>query len=125
MTDKDNGLSQAKAQLASIVEMVEELKATDYGKDATQAIYEDALSVETRSDWHNPHNDPEITEYRILLCTGGPAVQIVGDLNEHREPVNASIEYQDWFTPWTRLTGTTTEEDEALMEYVRQFYFGE
>ncbi|MDR6858912.1 hypothetical protein J2W96_005244 [Variovorax guangxiensis] len=39
-------------------------------------------------------------EFEILLCTGGPTVRIVGDLDHHGEPDRARIEYQDWFEPW-------------------------
>jgi len=103
----------------------EEGRETYHNEDeARQAIDEDPLSVQVRSDWHNPGEDSSPTEYEILLCTGGPAVRIVGDLDEHQQPDSAQIEYQDWFTPWQRYADTTTEEDEALLTYARQFYFG-
>ena len=60
----------------------------------------------------------------ILLCTGGPAVRIVGDLNEHGEPDTARIEYQDWFTYWERLP-IKREQEDLLLDYARCFYFGE
>lgn len=91
---------------------------------ARQAISEDPLSLEVRSDWHTPESDSGPAEYSILLCTGGPAVRIVGDLDEHQQPDTAKIEYQDWFTAWTRYANTTDEEDEALLTYAQQFYFG-
>jgi hypothetical protein len=40
-------------------------------------------------------------EYRILLCTGGPAVQITGNLSSYNEPAAATLQHQDWFLPWT------------------------
>lgn len=96
--------------------------------EARQAIQDDALSVEVRSGWYSPGADederrPE--EFAILLCTGGPAVRIVGRLDGHGEPERAWIEYQDWFTPWQELVDVTSEERDALLEYARQFYFGE
>ena len=40
---------------------------------AREAITEDALSAEVRSDWHTPGDDGAgNTEYRICLCTGCP-----------------------------------------------------
>lgn len=70
---------------------------------AQQRIYEDPLEVQTRGDWHTPGGEagPD-TEFFILLCTGGPAVRIVGELDEHGGPEKAWLEYQDWGTPWTR-----------------------
>lgn len=103
-TDTDNARNQAKAQLASISEMVANLtnaEPEDAQDDARQVITEDALSVQVRSDWHNPGEDSEASEFMILLCTGGPAVRIIGELSEYKEPESARLEYQDWGTPWT------------------------
>lgn len=91
---------------------------------ALNAITDDPLSVEVRTDWHTPGEDAKPTEYRILLTTGGPAVQIIGTLNQWGEPETAKLQFQDWFTPWEDLE-TTSEEEEALITYARQFYFGE
>ena len=90
---------QGQAQFDSIKEMVE---AQDW-----DAVQEDALSVEVRTDWHPPgipqHDGNKPTEYRILLCTGGPACQIVGTLSPHSEPETAIMQVQDWFTQWTEI----------------------
>ncbi len=132
-TKEDTGAKdQARAQLDSIVEMV---KALDGGGEvdgedideetARERINEDPLSVEVRTDWHEPGSEGDKpTEYCILLCTGGPACRIIGDLDEYGQPDTAKIEYQDWFTPWARYGNTTDEEDEALLTYASQFYFG-
>jgi len=123
---------QARGQLASIVEMTEALThASNQDNDAAlesarDAIQCDPLSVEVRTDWHAlDAEDTKPTHYRILLCTGGPAVQIVGELSVHGEPETAELEHQDWFTPWTRLAVTDEAEREALLTYAREFYFGE
>ena len=124
---------QARAQLASIVEMVAAMRAADNADDddqreaAREAIESDPLSVEVRQDWHSVGAKPEDTacEFRILLCTGGPAVQIVGELNEHSEPERARLQFQDWFTPWQDLRGVSAEDEAALLDYCRVFYFGE
>lgn len=92
-------------------------------EDAERRIHEDALSVEVRSDWHAVGEDSEDAEFLILLCTGGPACRIVGELCGG-EPSRARIEHQDWGTPWTEWR-TTSEEKEALLAYCRCFYFGE
>jgi hypothetical protein len=94
----------------------------DHGWDGTneddtreaieQALREGPLSIETRADWISPSEVAgEAVEFRILISTGGPALRVVGDLS----PItNVSMEWQDWFTPWTTYTDTTTDQDEAL-----------
>ena len=129
-----DGNSQAKAQLASVIEMVEALAKAEEDKDddawdeAERAIHEDALEISVRSDWHNPGIDPNEAsapvEYYILLCTGGPAVRIIGELNEHGEPFTADLQYQDWSTPWSTIP-TVEEEKQAMLRYAQCFYWGE
>ncbi len=154
--------SQGQAQFESILEMVRELQRFEGDTaggmqssidDARRAIEEDALSVEVRSDWYlpgarNPSNRADDTEaapaeYRLLLCTGGPACQIVGTLSEHCEPETAVMQVQDWFTPWVEYrprmplepaaeaiggpedkSGPETASD-VMLAYARCFWFGE
>ena len=126
-TDTDSAKSQAQAQLESIREMVKALEDGEEvgGVDAEIAISEDPLEVAVRAGWHNPGEGVDMDlEYKILLCTGGPAVRIIGGLDQWKQPDSVQIEYQDWGTPWTKLW-TSAEEDEALLTYTRQFYFGE
>lgn len=127
----DNAKQQAKAQMESIMELVANYERAGNAEDdeAQEKIREeirgDALSVEVRTDWHDPGcNEEKPTEGRILLCTGGPAVQIIVELNEYCEPEKARLEYQDWFTPWTHCPISNKESD-ALLIYCGQFWFGE
>ena len=76
----------------------EEREQYHNNEEATQAIAEDPLSVEVHSDWHTPGEENKETEYKILLCTGGPAVQIVGDLGVDIDRETVDLEFQDWFT---------------------------
>jgi hypothetical protein len=96
-------------------------------EEARERIQEDALSVQVRGDWHTPGDEDagKPTEFEILLCTGGPAVRIRGDLDEHLQPDRAYIEHQDWGTPWQQIFGLSSEQQEALLTYCQQFYFGE
>ena len=123
-----NSKGQARAQYESIKEMIGALLNSndDTRDDAEQTIQEDALSVEVKSDWHTPgdNENSKATEYNILLCTGGPAVRIIGDLNEYLEPETAQIEHQDWFTAWEQYP-LTNEEQGTLLVYARCFWFGE
>lgn len=104
-----------------------EAAAGDYESQdaAREAINSDPLEIQVRSDWYAPGEESEPGEYKILLCTGGPAVRIVGDLDQYKQPSSARIEYQDWFTPWTELVDIESAEQEALLTYAQQFYFGE
>lgn len=121
---------QAKAQLESIVKMVEALEDANEKDDqqaqdeARETIESDPLSVQVRSGWYSPGETPEAEEFSILLCTGGPAVRIIGELDEHNEPYKARLEYQDWGTPWTFYFIEKESDKEALLTYCRQFYFG-
>ncbi len=38
------------------------------------------------------------------------------------DPCRAWLEYQDWGTPWTQFFDA---EQDTLLTYCRQFYFGE
>lgn len=90
-------------------------------EDVEERIQEYPLSVEVRSDWVSLGEELTPGEFRILLCTGGPAVQIRGELNEHREPCRAWIEYQDWGTPWTQFFDANQS---VLVDFAARFYFG-
>jgi len=129
--DVDLDLDNLRAEVAVIVQYncidfdTLEIEPFDFDEDkAREVIEEDPLSIEVRTGWHSPGPCSTPEEYKILLCTGGPAVQIIGDLNEHLEPQTATIQGQNWFTPWVSYTETTADEDEALLTYARQFYFG-
>lgn len=127
--EKDRAKQQAKAQLSSIIGMVvgmESTKDDDKQQEAAlRIIQEDPLSVEVRTGWYTPgsKDNTEPAEYNILLCTGGPACRIIGDLDRYGEPESARIEYQDWGTPWTEYRIDSEEEAKVLL-YARQFFFG-
>lgn len=125
-------IASAKKELAEweaefsgeLEELEEQADHRESRDDAEQTIHEDALSVECRSSWAGVGEELEPTEYRILLCTGGPHVELVGELGLYSVPVNARILYQDWFTGKEEYT-PTSGETEALLEYAQCFYFGE
>lgn len=127
---------QAKAQLESITEMVKELNAanndasTDNAaenrrEEADGIIQDSPLSIEVCSNWHAVGEEKNLinNEFYFLLCTGGPAVRIIGSLDRN-EPESARLEYQDWGTPWTEYR-LTPDEEETVLTYCRCFYFGE
>ncbi len=128
--DLENGCciletSEMGAMRVEMKELEDAAGECESREDAETRIQEDALSVLVRCGWHEPTNcgdaiKPE--EFELLLCTGGPAVRILGELNEHCEPSRAWLEVQDWGTPWTRYFDI---EQDTLLAYARCFYFGE
>jgi len=107
-------------------EELQELKDQTNGckdqEEAQEMIQEDPLSVEVRSGWCNVGDTLEAEEFCILLCTGGPAVRLRGELDSYKQPCRAWMEYQDWGTPWTTYYGA---EQSVLLSYCQSFYFGE
>lgn len=110
---------------ASILELVEAYnKAGDDNDAQYKAIQQDALSVRVRSDWRNVGDaaDNAPVEYELLITTGGPAVRIIGTLNQYQEPETATLQVQNWGTPWAPFHGA---DEDVLLDYARCFYFGE
>ena len=134
---QDHAKAQAQAQLASIREMLATLARfadlddgttleyegdTVNQDDMENRILESPLEVSVRSDWHTPGENAPDAEYLVLLCTGGPAVRIVGELGKYGEPDTARLQYQDWGTPWTDYP-LSQEEESDLVEYAQYFGF--
>lgn len=91
-------------------------------EDAERRIHKDAPSVAVRSDWCNVgEEDMTPAEFQILLCTGGPAVRIMGELDGHGEPRRAWLEVQDWGKPWTEYY--EPDAADVLLAYARCFVF--
>lgn len=114
------GETEDGIELAELETAAGECESED---DARERIQEDPLSLEFRSDWVSPKDEMTPAEFCLLLTTGGPAVRIIGEI-EDGEASRARLEVQDWGTPWTEhlLTG---DDMATLMAYVGVFYFGE
>jgi len=129
--DTQNAKDQAQAQFESIKGMIEALSEAGENEEAVEAAYqaiqEDPLSVEVRSEWHSPgsRDSGGISEFKILLCWGGPAVQLIGELDDYMQPCDVRLQFQDWFIGWTDHFPKDENADEILLEYCQQFYFGE
>lgn len=109
----------------------EELKdLTDYAngweseEQVREEIREDPLSIEVRSGWGQIGDEFTAAEFRIVLSTGGPHVEMTGELDHHREPYRAWLQYNGWFMPMTERINEPGDQ-EVLLEYASQFYFGE
>lgn len=143
--DKDeHAKANAAGWLESIREMVDDLRETvthmlrdqsiedeefEFDEEAArEAIQESVLSIEVRSDWYSPGADAyddsrKPSEFNILLSTGGPALRLIGELDEHGQPTRAWLEYQDWGTPWTHYY--VEGAGDVLLAFASAFYFGE
>tara|TARA_Y100001951_G_C11228199_1_gene232997 strand:- start:326 stop:742 length:417 start_codon:yes stop_codon:yes gene_type:complete len=133
--EKNYALQNAIGHIKSIVEdyenfnYIDSLNVTcdeDYEKqeEIKENILNSALSVEFRSGWTSNPNELEIEEFKILLTWGGPALRVIGELNQYKEPENIKMQYQDWGTFWTDFE-ITEEQQKALNWFCSCFYFGE
>lgn len=105
-------------ELAELVEAAGECENQD---EARQRITEDALSVGVRSGWASLGETLTPEEFRIVLCTGGPHVEIVGELDDNNQPDRVRILYRDWGD-----SGELFDFDrDVVLTYCQQFYFGE
>lgn len=110
-------LSEAKAALA---ELEAQTNGCDSYDEAEQAICDDPLEIQVRSGWCDPYcPEMQAEEFYILLCTGGPAVRIMGELDENGTPSRAWMEHQDWGTPWTQYHGA---DQATLVAYSQRFF---
>lgn len=137
--DDRNDVSAARSYLESIVEYYALSQDIDDGAETVEVdgetvpedefqdfIQRNVLQVGIRdSGFWEPGGPPDPDEYMILLATGGPSVRVWGNIGVYGEPNSAEIQQQDWFTPWKTVYNTTDDEDEALLWYAQQFYWGD
>lgn len=100
---KEEGAAMDPDELDELDELLNAAGDYEDQEDAERALLEDPLDISFRSGWTSDKEDMTPEEFQILLCTGGPAVRIMGELDHHGQPCRAWIEYQDWGTPWTML----------------------
>lgn len=117
-TDPEDLTDEDREELAELEAAAGDCEDED---DARQRISEGPLEVQVRSDWASPGEELTAGEFQILLCTGGPAVRIMGELNRG-EPCRAWLDYQDWGTPWTQYFSASSD---TLCQYASHFFFGE
>ena len=128
-TKTNHALNNAIGHIESMVEDFKKdqqlQESNDYNQqdELRESILNSALSVEFRSGWYSSLDEetkPE--EFKILLTWGGPALRIIGELDDYG-PVNPKLQYQDWGTPWTDFE-ITKDQQKALNWFCNCFYFG-
>jgi hypothetical protein len=119
---RENLRNWEKENLEEIAELRESANGYTSEDEARDAIQNHPLSIETRTGWISTGETPHMEEFRIVLCTGGPHVEIRGELDQYQMPRRAWINYQDWGTPLTQFFDI---EQSTLLTYCSNFYFGE
>ena len=86
--------------LRELTELAADCESQD---EALERLEENPLSILYRSGWESDTSDLTPQEFEILLCTGGPAVRIRGELDHNGYPSRAWVEYCDWYSGWMEL----------------------
>lgn len=108
-------------ELEELAELEEAAGGCESVDEARERITEDPLSVEVRSAWGDVGGTLTPSEFRIVLCTGGPHVEIVGELDENLQPTRVRVLYRGWGE-----SGELFDFDrDTVLTYCQQFYFGE
>lgn len=125
MTTKEMSRSaeQAQAQLDEIQRLSDLLDSDPDNDDLQEELRCLALSQEVRTPWQCVSQDLEPTEYRIVLCTGGPHVEIRGDLDSAGDPETATMWHCDWGQE-PAVVSTTDPEDELMLWFAQTLYWG-
>ena len=128
-TKENHALNNAIGHMESMVEdfkkdqLFEKINDYNAQDQLRESILNSALSVEFRSGWYSSLDDELVPEeFKILLSWGGPALRIIGELDNYG-PVNPKLQFQDWGTLWTDFK-ITEDQQKALNWFCNCFYFG-
>ena len=133
-TKRNHALENAIGHIESMVEdfktvtYLESLNVTtnedeEKLEEIRESVLNSALSVEFRSGWYSsPEDETKAEEFKILLTWGGPALRIIGEIEENFA-VNPKLQFQDWGTLWTDFE-ITEDQQKALNWFCNCFYFG-
>lgn len=114
---------QAYSDATSALDELAELEAAagdcTSEDEALERIDEDPLSVEVRSGWNPIGDDMTPEEFRITLCTGGPHVEIQGDIGQHGQPCSVRVLFRDWGE-----SGELFDFDHSTVERYCAFFIG-
>ena len=120
--DTINGTVQRLNRDIRILKYLETRTDSMWREDHLININDSALEVSVRDEWRSVEREDSgnvPAEYQILLSTGGPAFRIVGRLDRYAEPESATLQFQDWGTPWVDVW-----EGKNTLKYASTFHFG-
>ena len=120
--DTINGTVQRLNRDIRILKYLETRTDSMWREDHLININSSPLEISVRDGWRSverKEGDDVPAEYQILLSTGGPAFRIVGRLDRYAEPESATLQFQDWGTPWVDVW-----EGKNTLKYASTFYFG-
>ena len=132
-TKPNHALDNCKGQLETIVELYMLRDLDDDERDIMQEAQDMALDVCWKSDdWQAVGSSEGFTptKGRVLLTTGGPACQVICNLDGDY-PSDPEIQWQDWGTPWTtpsikcELELDFDTANDALEWFINLFWWGE
>jgi len=84
-----------------------------------------ALSLEVRSDWQSIGDNLEPTRGRLLISTGGPALQVLLDIDDS-EGSDPRLQIADWGLNWTDYKPKGGQDAwDALDWFASLFWYGE
>lgn len=94
---------------------------------AMDYIRDSALSVEVRSGWHTACDQQlEPAEFRIVFSTGGPHLELRGDITEYGDATKTKMIASDWAERCTIMHTGEKEIDTEVIDWVAScFYFGD
>ena len=102
----------------------EHISKSELAEAIEEELREQPLSVMVGTDeWFRVGEQLEPNRFELLMCTGGPAMRVVGSLCRHGMPSDAVVEWQDWFKPWTAYEGANYFHQLALEWFVNFFCF--
>ena len=129
-----HAIGEAHSHLECIVKLVAELEQAESdeddetesarsAEDIRQEIYEYPLELSVRFGWHSlgMAREHSTEEYRILLSTGWPLVELSGLLDQD-SPLTVIMQAQDWNTPLVDVPVTDAQR-KALLAFAQQFDF--
>lgn len=122
-TTTSRSAEQAQAQLDEIQRLSDLLDADPDDDELQDELRGLALSQEVRSCWQAVGEELEAGMYRLVLCTGGPHVEVKGSLDPAGDPDSASLWHQDWGTP-SEEVNLSGPEREMLLWFAQSFYWG-
>ena len=114
---------QAQLQLDEIQRLADLLEKDPDNDELQDELRDLAVSQEVRSCWQTVGQELEAGMYRLVLCTGGPHVEIQGSLSGAGDPDSAVLYCQDWGTGLQEVS-VTEPERELLVWFAELFYWG-